>query len=269
MRRIRVCALAGLALAGCQSRTASEQTARVAQLEKENAELRDSLARKSPAPLAAKPEPPAKAAETVRIVREAAPAPAHGAEDLAAIQQLRASLNDSRNTIAELQARVEKLDGQVLNMMAERQRLLAAEAEAGARLAAAGRSIEAMQKEVRQGGERLAQLEQANRKLREDSGAQGQRAAQMAKTLAELEDIERRRQNFSTSLARRYREVMEQYRSLSATIEHRRSSDAAAVGLPDLSRIQQAISLAEEDLRQLAALSAQAQLVQKKLMAAK
>jgi DNA repair exonuclease SbcCD ATPase subunit len=268
MRMIPILGVMILALSGCQNRTTSEQTARSAQLEKENASLRADLERRGREAPPPAPAPP-KAAEPPRMVPEKPAAPSHHPDDLAAIQQFRTQAVESRATVAELQARVEKLDAQVLNMMADRKRLSEAEAESAGKLEIASRSVEALQRDAKAAADRTAQAESQIRKLRDETSAQTQRAGQIGRTVAELEDIDRRREILASSLARRYREVMEQYRNLSATIENRRSSDAAAVGSLDLSRIQQAVSLAEDDLRQLTALNAQASRVQKKLAAAK
>ena len=58
----------------------------------------------------------------------------------------------------------------------------------------------------------------------------------------------------------------EQYRSMSGVLQAQRT-DAPAAGSADLARIQDSIAMAEEDLRQLNNLNAQALLIQKKMAA--
>jgi hypothetical protein len=56
-------------------------------------------------------------------------------------------------------------------------------------------------------------------------------------------------------MLRRYKDVTEQYRALSARLDNP----------PDTSRIQDSIALAEEDMRQLAGLNAQASRLQQRI----
>jgi hypothetical protein len=83
----------------------------------------------------------------------------------------------------------------------------------------------------------------------------------------DMEDVARRRETLVTNLSTRYREASDTLRALSLQLENRGAG--AASGPNDLSRIQNAVTLAEEDLRQLRSLSARARQLQKELAAAK
>ncbi|PYT26861.1 MAG: hypothetical protein DMG58_21550, partial [Acidobacteria bacterium] len=63
------------------------------------------------------------------------------------------------------------------------------------------------------------------------------------------------------------REITEQYRAMSGVMASRRDRDVAPVGTTEIARIQNAISQAEEDLKQIDALNAQASRLEKKLPA--
>ena len=67
-----------------------------------------------------------------------------------------------------------------------------------------------------------------------------------------------------SSILRRYKDLTEQYRSLSGALDGRRP-DSVGVNVPDLSRIQNSILMADEELRQIASLNAQALRVQRKI----
>ncbi len=82
----------------------------------------------------------------------------------------------------------------------------------------------------------------------------------LTKISDDFDDLNRRRDQYMTNVLRRYREVTDLYRTLSLRQEGPRD---------DLSRIQNAISLAEEDMRQLQSLNAQARRLQRDLQAAK
>jgi len=256
-----------LAAAACQKREDPGQAARLAELEKENRDLRAALDAKTRELAAAEsgpvvklpPAPPAK-----ELPKE----PGRHPDDVARIEQLRGSLAEAKMVNAELQARIEKLDNQVLSLMADRQRLSSAEAELGEKLAAANHSLEAAIRDLKAREERLSQAEASNRRLREDSAAIARRAAELAKTAAEIDDLNRRRENYLASILARYREVTELYRSLGASVDRRRSGDSPLPAV-ELSRVYEAVSMAEEDLKQLRALNAQAARIQKKLAAVK
>ena len=62
----------------------------------------------------------------------------------------------------------------------------------------------------------------------------------------------------------RYRDLNDQFRSVSGMLDTRSRGEGAA-GMPDLGRLQNAISLAEEDMRQLGNLNAQALQLQRRM----
>ena len=130
--------------------------------------------------------------------------------------------------------------------------------------------IEAKDTELTEKNGQLAQLETANRKLSADSSAAGQKASQTLKYSDELQEIYRRREAALHTLIDRYKDVTEQYRAFASVLENRRGPEGTAgngiaTAGPELGRIQNTISMAEEDLRQLNTLNAQAIRVQKKL----
>lgn len=109
--------------------------------------------------------------------------------------------------------------------------------------------------------ERLADLEAANRRLREDNRASADKIAQIPRYLRELEEINRRREGYLSNILRRYKDITDQYRALSARLDR----DSTAPGASELGAIQNTISMTEEDLRQLASLNSQASRVQQKI----
>jgi chromosome segregation ATPase len=113
--------------------------------------------------------------------------------------------------------------------------------------------------------DRVTQVEIAYQKLRDASGGAAQKIAQLQQLATELQDIHQRREVYLNSILRRYKQITEQYRSMTGVLQGQRT-DAPAVGGTDLARIQDSIAMAEEDLRQLNNLNAQALLIQKKMV---
>lgn len=154
--------------------------------------------------------------------------------------------------IRELQARIEALTE-------ETERLNHAERQLREQLQSAERRAASTEKDAAGATQRLEKLEAANRELRRQADESSRRMASHSKASSEIEELTRRREVYLNNLLRRYREVTDLYRNIAVR------TDAPG---EDISRIQNAISLAEEDLRQLNALTAQAARLQKGLAAA-
>lgn len=247
-----------------------QQAARLAQLAAENNQLRQRVAA-----LSRVAEPPAAApAARPAVEGQCQPCttkPQADPEDAIAIQRLTLNLAEANASMARLQSHSDQADAQIQSLSSDNQRLAASEADLKENLATVNQSMEALQKELNSSRDREAQVETAYhqaqagyQKLRDQSGGDTRKLTQIQQLAAELQDIHRRREVYLNSILRRYRQITDQYRSLSGVLQAQRT-DAPAVGSADLARIQDSIAMAEEDLRQLNNLNAQALLVQKKM----
>jgi regulator of replication initiation timing len=262
---VAACVVAILALLGVTSRqlwVARRQAAENAALGRENAALRARLASRPPveSPPPAHPEPAAPSEPRER--RSGAPA-ANPAEEQA-VADLKARLAETNALVSQLEAQLQDLRVESQKLGVDNKRLSDSEADLKDDLSAANRAIEAQQRELKGKADRIVQLELANQKLRDQTGANSQKLAQSAQLTAELQDVDRRRLNVLNAILRRYRDITDQYRGITAMADRRQAADPAPAGT-DLSRIQNAISLAEDDLRQLDNLNAQAARIQKQL----
>ena len=174
------------------------------------------------------------------------------------------SLADANSTIARLQSRMDEAEAKIQNLTVDNRRLSGSETELTQNLAAANQAVDALQKELKSRSDRVTQIEIAYQKLRGQSGTDAQKLAQLQQLAAELQGIYQRREVYSNSILRRYKQINEQYRSMSGVMQAQRT-DAPATGGADLARIQDSIAMAEEDLRQLDGLNAQALRIQKKM----
>lgn len=165
------------------------------------------------------------------------------------------SLGDAENRIHELEEKSAAAEAEI-------RKLAAAETDLKDRLETANRVNAALEAEVKGRSERVVRIETSNRELLSRQEENARNLARLRKAAEEIEDLSRRRDLHLNNLQRRYREVTDQYRSLAV-----RGAELP-VGV-DLSRIQSAIALAEDDLRQLQALGAQAARLQKELAAAR
>lgn len=246
----------------------SEQTGALARLETENRNLRaksalsaaevEDLRRQLGMP------PPAAAGQDQdahrRRLSEAAEA---RLEAVRLVGQLRESLSAANGTIASLQARMQDLEANTERLTAENRRLSNAEIEVKEKLAGANRIVEAMQAELKGRSDRTTQLDIANRALRGENQALGEKNRQMTQWYRELEEINRRREMSLSTLLRRCRDAADQFRMLAAKAEN--SRDALSNSGVDVSQLQNLVSMAEDELRQLSGLNAQAQRLVRKM----
>ncbi len=209
--------------------------------------------------------PPSKSG----AVAEAALAAArHQVEELASQlhtreEQLRASeaaLGALQGTSKEWERRAEAAEARV-------QQAQAAESALKEKIDELGRQLAALQKSTEGKDARLAALEAAQKAAAAKVEEASRNGAKWRKLADDLEDVARRRETLMTNLATRYREASDTLRALSLQLENRGAG--AASGPNDLSRIQNAVTLAEEDLRQLRTLTTRARQLQKDLAAAK
>lgn len=247
-----------------QSRTISDQAAQLSKRAAENDQLRHRIQQFTSTPPASStvepvPSPPAGVRRT----------PDGKSEELAhseqRAQRLQDALNQSIADAARLQARINDLESHA-DAAALEKRGLAAELQASRNdLVSANRAVETVRAELSANKSRLAELESASANWKQESAKAGQSAAQLDQTVSELENLFRRRETFVNNILRRYREITEQYRSLVGVMDSRRDRQSAPVDSSEISRIQNAISLTEEDIRQIHALDAQVQRLEKKL----
>jgi len=246
-----------------QARVNRQQAARLAQLSTETERLRArvlDLTRTAAAPAGAPaPVPAAEGQSAPRATK-----PAINPEDAIAVQRLKLSLADAIASGARLESRADEAEAQVRNLSLENKRLLGSEADLKENLAAANQAVDTLQKELKSNRDRVTQVEIAYQKLRDQSGGDAQKIAQLQQLATELQDIHQRREVYLNSILRRYKQITEQYRSMAGVLQAQRT-DAPAAGSADLARIQDSIAMAEEDLRQLNNLNAQARLIQKKM----
>ncbi|HEU0120965.1 MAG TPA: hypothetical protein VFQ91_10615 [Bryobacteraceae bacterium] len=129
---------------------------------------------------------------------------------------------------------------------------------------AARRVSDALQAELKAKSERLVKAEASENLMKERLRTAEESSTKVSASAKELEDLNRRREAYLTTLLRRYREVSDLYRNFALNAQTR-ESPAAGLQAGDLSRIQSAMQQAEDDLRQMQALSARmAQLLRTK-----
>jgi DNA repair exonuclease SbcCD ATPase subunit len=249
-----------------KARVLRDQTAQTAELGRENSALRKRIQELNTAQTSqTAPLPPAP------VPRLPPAAPPAAVEALAAAEQrarrLRESLDQSKADVVRLEALNSDLQSRAETDTQENRRLSAALEQAKKALSDAEQTIENIQAERKSTLDRISQLESANARPKESPAPGKPSAAQLGQNISDIEEVFRRREMYLSNILRRYREVTEQYRALSGVMDSRRDRDSTPVSGAEISRIQNAIALSEEDMKQVGALSAQAQRLEKKLSA--
>jgi chromosome segregation ATPase len=203
-----------------------------------------------------------------------AESPAPPGDYQAALAKRNATIEQLNRELSEAQANIMGLQAQLLNSSDEREKALASaderhqkeQAELQGQLDALKQELESAQAESQASRQRLATLESDNAKLKSDNSAASARAAEFAGVVANLQDLDSRREAYLTSIMRRYREITSQFRAMSGMLGSSRDSNSASpFSDAALTRIQNAVSSADDDLRQLTELNAQARQLEKKL----
>ena len=254
---------AGIALVW-QVRVNHRQAARLEQLSAENGALRRRPGSLAPQATPAVPPPATEPPADQRHGAARQPPPGSNPEDLITIQRFKLNLSDANSSIARLESRLDEAAAKIQELSVDNKRLSASEADLTPSLATANQTIDVLQKELKSRSDHATQIEIAYQKLRDQSGADGQKLAHLQELAAEMRDVQQRRETYLNSLLRRYRQINEQYRSLAGVLQDQRTGTPAP-GSTEVARIQDSISLAEEDLRQLSNLDAQALRIQKKM----
>jgi chromosome segregation ATPase len=192
----------------------------------------------------------------------------------AALAQRNATIERLNRELSEAQANIKALQAQLSNSSDEREKAFASANERHqkeqedwqSQLEALKQELDSAQAESQASRQRLATLEADNAKLRSDNNAASSRTAEFARGVAQLQDLDSRRDAHLTSIMRRYRDITSQFRAMSGMLDSSHEPNSSAFSDAALTRIQNAVSLADDDLRQLTELNAQARQLEKKLV---
>lgn len=229
---------------------------RMAQLEKE----RDAARAGQPVP---------QAGETPRATQE--PLPKAGPSDTAArldlihvLQDRERQLAAAEGSVRELQAKVQDLTAKLEGVQDQQAKLQTSELVLRDRVDALTQQSARFEAAATARQSRIAEIEAANRDFRSKAEDASKRLARLRQLSDDLEDLSRRREAYLTNISGRYREATDLFRALSVRLESPREG-STPVTANDFSRIQNAISLADEDMRQLRGLSTRVSVLQKDL----
>lgn len=219
----------------------------------------------SPVPLAPSLPAPAAASVSKPPLDRTAPAddPATRTELLRLLDEKNARLLAADSSLAEARRRIGELEARLETVEKESEQLASSQKNLQEQLQTATRLTESLQSQIRSREERLAQTEVSNQDLRKRSEDSSKRLGALSELIAQVDDLTRRRETYMNNVLRRYREATELFRTLSLRLE------AANTVSNELSRIQQAIYAADEDIRQINSLNAQSVKLQRDLAAAR
>lgn len=182
------------------------------------------------------------------------------------IERLDRELAETHATIANLQTQLATTNDQNVKALASAQGdWQNQQAASQAQLADLQKKLDAALDESAIARQRTAALEADNSKLMAGSAATPH-AADLAHIVASLQDIDRRRDVYLTSILRRYRDITGEFNAMSGMLNTSHDPNSGACGGAALSRIQNAVNSAEDDMRQVSELNARSQKLEKQLM---
>jgi chromosome segregation ATPase len=198
---------------------------------------------------------------------------ASASDDKAVIAQRDATIDQLNSEISEARSEINQLQGQLSDARDESQQALTSanqryqklQADWQSRLDALQQELSATQGAVQDSRQRVAELEKSNAKLRSERSADSAQAIERERMLADLRDLDRRREAYLTSIADRYRDLTSRFRTMSGMLDSNRADNSNAFSGAALDLIQNAIALTDNDLQHLNELNAKAFRLQKKL----
>lgn len=208
--------------------------------------------------------PPAPKAKVAKLMVDD---PVTRQELIRQVNERNERLAAAESSLTEAQQRMREAESRITSLTEEAQRLNTSERGLQERLDAAVKLAESLQNESRTREAQLAQVEANSQELKRRGTDATQKATRLAKLSDEMEDLIRRQDVFLNGILRRYREVADLYRTISLRRETSREGPVGSNS--DISRIQTALSAADEDIRQLRSLQAQQTRLQKEFSAAR
>jgi multidrug efflux pump subunit AcrA (membrane-fusion protein) len=191
---------------------------------------------------------------------------ARPADREAVIARLDRQLADDHAEMDDLQKQLSAARDQNAGALADAQaNLLKQQADAQAQLADLQRKLDAAVADSEIARQRAAALQADNAKLQPSPASAATGAPDVAHILSSLQDINRRREVYLTSILRRYRDITGEFNAMSGMLDTSHPPSPGACSGADLTRIQNAVSSAEDDLRQISELNARSQKLEKQL----
>ncbi len=184
----------------------------------------------------------------------------------AVIERLDQELAETRANLADLQTQLSNSNQQNAQAQADAEaRLEKQQADSQAQLNDLQTKLNAALTQADIARQRAAAVEADNSKLRADTAAATTQSNDVSHTIASLQDLENRREVYLTSILRRYRDITSEFRAMSSMLDTSRDAASGACSGAALGRIQNAVTSAEDDMRQLSELNGRAQKLEKQL----
>jgi len=182
------------------------------------------------------------------------------------IERLDRELAETRATMTDLQTQLSTSNDQNTKALATAQEnLQKQQADSQAQLEDLQKKLDAALAQADIARQRVAAMEADNAKLKTDTTAVTTHDTDVARIMASLQDLDRRREGYLTSILRRYRDITSEFRAMSSMLDTSHDPSSGACSGAALSRIQNAVTSAEDDMRQVKELNVRSQTLEKQL----
>ena len=184
----------------------------------------------------------------------------------ATIQQLTEKLNAAQGSVAQLQQDLSSSKEENQKTAGDaNQRYQEMQTRLQGRLDQVQKELNSAQADLQSSRQRIASLQKTNDRLQAENNKGSTRAAEQKHILDRLQELDRRRESYLTSIGNRYRNLTSQFRTMSGMMDSNRGQNSSAFSGQALDQIQNAISLTDNDLQHLNELNAKAFQLEKRL----
>jgi len=185
----------------------------------------------------------------------------------AVIERLDRELAQTHSALTELQGQLSNSSDQNAKALASaEERLQKQQADSQAQLDDLEKKLDAAVAASDIARQRTAVLEADNAELKTNTGTASARAAEVVRIIGNIQDLDRRRDVYLTSILRRYRDITGEFHAMSSMLDTSHDPSSGACSGATLGRIQNAVTSAEDDMRQLNELSLRTQKLEKQLL---
>lgn len=184
----------------------------------------------------------------------------------ATIKKLTSQLSAAQSSLSELRERLTNTSEENAKALASANKhSQQLRSNLQARMGDLQKELDSAQASIKKSQKRIADLQKQNAKLSADNTKGSRRMDERRHILANLQDLDQRRESYLRSITQRCQNITSQFRTMSGMLDSNRGQDSKAFSGAALDLLQNALTSTDNDLQHLNQLSAQVYRLEKKL----
>lgn len=184
-------------------------------------------------------------------------------KEVATLDRYQQTLEEARSHHEELSRKVVSLEREVADLQSEAERLRRSESDLQSQMESAMRLTAALREQLQSKEKTLASLERAYQRYKDSNQESSRQLEAVTSTIADMEELNRRRLRLLEQGTRKAREISENFRTMAVRID---SDSRGQSGMSaEITRLQSAALALEDQIAQINDLNAQATRLERRL----